>query len=150
MPPWRLPRRGVIGVPLPNYHALALHRHHLRELLGFGFPFPARRQDMFRIFKAAKEQLQQAKLAQVVNFQQAKQARGELTVALEAIGINFMKMNPIIHNALLKEALATSTEEAMAHFIAALDALKTSSASHDAKARGLRAFYAYRARQFSD
>ena len=62
---------------------------------------------MFGIFKAAKEQLQQAKQAQVlnlppvkqarvVNLQQAKQARVELTVALEAIGINFMKMNPII------------------------------------------------------
>jgi glycine cleavage system protein P-like pyridoxal-binding family len=115
---------------------------------------------MFGIFKAAKEQLQQAKQAQVlnlppekqtrvVNLQQAKQARAELTVALEAIGINFMKMNPVIHNALLMEATATSTEEAIAHFIAALDALKTSSASRDAKARGLRAFYAYRARQFS-
>jgi hypothetical protein len=115
---------------------------------------------MFGIFKAAKEQLQQAKQAQVlnlppskqarlVNLQQAKQARAELTVALEAIGINFMKMNPTIHNALLVEAAATSTVEAIEHFVAALDALKSSSANRDAKAVGLRAFYAYRARQFS-
>jgi len=94
---------------------------------------------MFGIFKAAKEELQQAKRAQV-----------ELTVAFEAIGMNIKKMNPIIHNALLKEALATSTEKAVANFIAAMDALKKSSASQDIKARGLRAFYADRARQFSD
>ena len=115
---------------------------------------------MFGIFKAAREQLQQAKQAQilnlppakqagVVNLQKAKQAQVELTAALQAVGINFMKMNPTIHNALLMEAAATSTEDAVAHFVAALDALKTSSASRDAKARGLRAFYAYRARQFS-
>ena len=120
------------------------NRHHLRELLGFASRSQTdvqggRRQDMFGIFKAAKEELQQAKQASV-----------ELTVAFEAIGINFMKMNPIIHNALLKEALATSTEKAVANFIAGMDALKKSSASPDVKARGLRAFYAHRARQFSD
>ena len=94
---------------------------------------------MFGIFKAAKEELQQAKRASV-----------ELTVAFKAIGVDFMKMNPIIHNALLKEALATSTEKAVANFIAGLNALKKSSASQNIKARGLQAFYAHRARQFSD
>jgi hypothetical protein len=61
-----------------------------------------------------------------------------------------MKMNPIIHNALLKEALATSPEKAAANFITALEAFKKKSASNDVIARGLRAFYADRARQFSD
>jgi hypothetical protein len=64
--------------------------------------------------------------------------------------VDFVKMSPIIRNALLKEALATSTEKAMANFIAAMHILKKSPASQDAKARGLRAFYAYRGRQFSD
>jgi hypothetical protein len=94
---------------------------------------------MFGIFKAAKEELQQAKQASV-----------ELTAAFEAIGVDFMKMNPIIHNALLKEALATSTEKSVANFVAGLNGLKKSSASPDVKARGLRAFYADRARHFSD
>jgi len=94
---------------------------------------------MFGIFKAAKGELQQAKQASV-----------ELTAAFEAIGVDFMKMNPIIHNALLKEALATSAEKAVANFVAGLNALKKSSARPEDKARGLRAFYAHRARQFSD
>src|SRR5258705_12144925 len=54
-----------------------------------------RRQDMFGIFKGAKEEAQQAKQAQV-----------ELAEAFEAVGVNFMKVSPIIRNALLKEALA--------------------------------------------
>jgi hypothetical protein len=31
-------------------------------------------------------------------------------VAFEAIGMNFIELNPIVHNALLKEVLATSTD----------------------------------------
>jgi hypothetical protein len=94
---------------------------------------------MFGIFKGAKEEAQQAKQAQV-----------ELAEAFEAVGVNFMKVSPIIRNALLKEALATSTEKAVANFTVAMDIVKNSSASQDAKARGLRAYYAYRAKQFSD
>jgi hypothetical protein len=82
--------------------------------------------------------------------QQATQAQMELTVAFEAIGINFIELNPIVHNALLKEALATSMDTAMANFSEALSALEESTASDEAKTRVLREFYADRARQFSD
>jgi hypothetical protein len=109
---------------------------------------------MFGVFKAAKQKLQQEKLAQMElayeKLHQEKQAQIELKVAFDAIGINVMKVNPFIQSALLKEALATSTKETMAHFIAALDAIKTSSASDDIKKRRLRDFYAHRAKQFSD
>jgi hypothetical protein len=109
---------------------------------------------MFGVFKAAKQKLQQEKLAHMElayeKLQQEKQAQLELKIAFDAVGINVMKMNSIIQSALLKEALATSTKETMEHFIAALDAIKTSPASDDIKKRGLRDFYAHRAKQFSD
>ena len=82
--------------------------------------------------------------------QQATQAQIELRVAFEAIGMNFTELNPIVHNALLKEALATSTDTAMANFSEALSALEESTVSDEAKTRVLREFYADRARQFSD
>jgi ABC-type transporter Mla subunit MlaD len=82
--------------------------------------------------------------------QQATQAQIELKVAFEAIGVDFTELNPIVHNALLKEALATSTDIAMANFSEALSALAESTASDEAKTRVLREFYADRARQFSD
>jgi hypothetical protein len=64
--------------------------------------------------------------------------------------VNFAELNPIVHNALLKEALATSTDAATANFSEALSALEESAASEDTKTRVLREFYADRARQFSE
>jgi hypothetical protein len=84
------------------------------------------------------------------NLQQVTQAKIELGVAFEAIGMNFMELNPIVHNALLKEALATSADTAMANFSETLSAIEASGASHEGKSNVLREFYGYRARQFSD
>jgi ABC-type transporter Mla subunit MlaD len=80
----------------------------------------------------------------------ATQAQRELTAAFEAIGMNFSKLNPIVHNALLKEALATSAGSAMANFNEVLSTLQESTASEEGKLGVLREFYAYRAKQFSD
>ena len=82
--------------------------------------------------------------------QQLTQAKIELAVAFEAIGMNFIELNPIVHNALLKEALATSPDKAMANFSKAWSAVKESGASLEGKMNVLREFYGYRARQFSD
>jgi hypothetical protein len=82
--------------------------------------------------------------------QQATQARTELAIAFEAIGMNFTELNPIVHNALLKEALATSAVSAMATFKDVLSKVQNSTASKEGKMGVLREFYAYRARQFSD
>ena len=81
---------------------------------------------------------------------QISQARMEFTVAFEAIGMNFTELNPIVHNALLKEASATSTAKAMANFIEAWNAIERSGASDEGKINVLREVYGYRAKQFSD
>ncbi|MGZ5870943.1 MAG: hypothetical protein ACXWKP_02405 [Bradyrhizobium sp.] len=81
---------------------------------------------------------------------QISQAKKEFTAAFEAIGMNFIQLNPIVHNALLKEALATSTAKAMTNFIEALSVLEKSGASREGKTNVLREVYGYRARQFSD
>ena len=82
--------------------------------------------------------------------QRATQAQLELTAAFDAIGMNFKELNPIVHNALLKEALATNPDTATANFSEAMSALEESTASDDVKTRVLREFYADRARLFSD
>jgi hypothetical protein len=97
----------------------------------------ARRQDMLE--NRAGESLQPV-----------TQARMGLAAAFEAIGLNFTELNPIVHNALLKEALATSTDQAIARFCETLRAIDGSGVSHDGKANVLREFYGYRARQFAD
>jgi hypothetical protein len=107
---------------------------------------------MFAVFKAAKQKLQQEKFARTElaykKIQQKRKVLIELKAAFDAIGINVIKVDPVIQSALLTEALATSTTETMAHFIAALEAVKTSSASDAIKRQGLRDFYSYRAKQF--
>jgi len=84
------------------------------------------------------------------NLQPATRAKIGLAAAFEAIGLNFIELNPIVHNALLKEALATSTDQAMAKFCETLSAIEGSGVSHDGKTNVLREFYGYRARQFAD
>ena len=42
----------------------------------------------------------------------------ELTVAFDAIGINFMQLNAVIRDALIREAILNGTEAAAAKFIA--------------------------------
>ena len=49
-------------------------------------------------------------------------------------------MSPIIRNALLKEALATSTEKAMANFIAAMHILKNRPPARMLKHEGFERF----------
>ena len=60
---------------------------------------------MFGIFKAAKQR-----------YQEAQTAQQELIVAFDAVGINFMHLDPIIHHVLLKEAMAVGTEKTMERF----------------------------------
>ncbi len=61
---------------------------------------------MFETLKAAKQQHDRAKTAQ-----------RELTVAFRAIGVNFMNLHPVVHRAVLKEAMATSPEQAVEFFV---------------------------------
>jgi hypothetical protein len=104
-------------------------------------PFPARMMGkpanelnledaMFGFFKAAKTSIVAAKTAQQ-----------ELTVAFDAIGVDFMALHPVIHGAILKEAMVRGTEAASAQFIVFSTALDEGSGTDDQKANVLREIY---------
>jgi hypothetical protein len=52
-----------------------------------------------------------------LEYKKAQNAQRELTVAFDAISMNFMDLDPVVHGALLKEAMALGAEKAVANFI---------------------------------
>jgi hypothetical protein len=49
-------------------------------------------------------------------YQGAKRSRSELKEAFAGIGMNFMQLHPLLHRAILREAIATDTSSAIAAF----------------------------------
>ena len=76
---------------------------------------------MLGLFKAAKPK------------DKAAESERKLTEAFGAIGMNFMRLHPVMHNALLKEAIATSSEETMEIYLKAIEALVESPGTDNMK-----------------
>jgi hypothetical protein len=89
---------------------------------------------MLAFFEAARANLVAAKIAQQ-----------NLTVAFDAIGVDYMKLHPVIHRAILKEAMVRGAEAAAAQFVSFAIALDEGDGTHDEKANILRDIYRVRA-----
>jgi hypothetical protein len=94
---------------------------------------------MFGFLKSWKEQASRA-----------KQIQEELCVAFkESTGSNFMNLNPILHNCILKEAIVLGAEKAIDNFIALSTSIEAydGDVSEEQKAKLLMAIYAERAKK---
>jgi len=89
---------------------------------------------MLAFFEAARANLVAAKIAQQ-----------DLTVAFDAIGVDYMELHPVIHRALRKEAMVRGAEAAAAQFVSFASALNEGDGTHDEKANILREIYRVRA-----
>ena len=89
---------------------------------------------MFRFFEAAR-----------VNLVAAKTAQQDLTVAFDAIGIDFMELQPVIHKAIRNEAIVRSAEAAAAQFVLFTSALDEGDGTDEEKANILQEIYRARA-----
>jgi hypothetical protein len=80
-------------------------------------------------------------------YQAAQNAQRELTIAFDAIGMNFLHLDPVIHHALLKEAMAFGAEKAVENFVKLVDGIESyeGSTTEDNKANVLREIYRARA-----
>lgn len=94
---------------------------------------------MFGIFKAARQR-----------HQRARKARHELIVAFDKNGGNFMRLDPVLRQALLKEAMATDAHWALINFMNLENAVTGSPkyATAEDKAAALREIYRTRTAKF--
>jgi hypothetical protein len=92
---------------------------------------------MFGFFKAVKQEYGKLNTAR------------ELTKAFYGLRVNFMQLDPVLRNALLKEAMATGTETTMETYTKAVDALAKSGEPEEKRLRILVKTYADRARHFA-
>jgi hypothetical protein len=90
---------------------------------------------MVGFFKAVKQE-----------YEKLNKAR-ELTTAFDGLRMNFMHLDPVLRNALLKEAVATGTETTMETYTKAEEAL--SGEPEEKRLRILVRTYADRARHFA-
>jgi hypothetical protein len=95
---------------------------------------------MFGFFKSAKQ-----------TYQQAQTAQRELTVAFDALGLNFMQLDPVVHGALMKEAMVLGTEAAVANFVKMTEAAQNyeGDVTDDQKANVFREYYRARGEKFA-
>ena len=75
----------------------------------------------------------------------AAESRRKLTVAFGAIGMDFMQLHPVIHGALLKEAIATSSEAVLEVYLRAIETLLECPGTDEMKAQELLEIYTERA-----
>ena len=95
---------------------------------------------MFGAFKAARKR-----------YTQTQTAQQELVVAFNAIGTNFMHLHPLIHRALLMEAIMTGTEATMEKYIELVTGLEEyEGGTDDQKANVLLELYRARGQKFAD
>jgi hypothetical protein len=73
----------------------------------------------------------------------------ELTTAFYGLRMNFKQLDPVLRNALLKEAVATGTETTMETYTKAEEALAKSGEPEEKRLRILVKTYADRARHFA-
>ena len=92
---------------------------------------------MFGFFKAVKWE-----------FEKLNNAR-ELMVAFDGLRMNFMYLDPVLRNALLKEATATGTETTMKAYTKTVEALAKSGEPEENIIRILVKTYAERAKYFA-
>jgi hypothetical protein len=76
------------------------------------------------------------------------ESQRKLTMAFGAIGMDFMQLHPVIHGALLNEAIATSSEAAMEVYLKAVEALLDAPGTDEMKAQVLLEIYTDRANKF--
>jgi predicted transcriptional regulator len=91
---------------------------------------------MFGFFNAVKRE-----------YEKLNKAR-ELTKAFDGLRMNFMQLDPVLRNALLKEAMATGTETTMETYTKAVEALAESGEPEEKIPRILVKTYAERAKHF--
>lgn len=92
---------------------------------------------MFGFFKAVKQE-----------YEKLNRAR-ELTIAFDGLRMNFKQLDPVLRNALLKEAIATGTEATMETYTKAEEALAKSGEPEEKIPGILAKTYAKRAKRFA-
>jgi hypothetical protein len=97
---------------------------------------------MFGIFKKVRAAMQP--------IMDARAAQRELCVAFDANGQNFMNLHPIIHGALMKEAMVSGTEATFEKYVEIVTALDEQDGTDDQKANVLLEFYRAREKQFGE
>jgi hypothetical protein len=73
----------------------------------------------------------------------------ELTIAFDGLRMNFMQLDPVLRNALLKEAMATGIKTTMETYTKAEEALAKSGEPEEKMLRILVKTYAERAKHFA-
>ena len=96
---------------------------------------------MFGFFKAGKRRRQEAQAIQ-----------RELAAAFDAIGLTYMRMDPVIQQALLKEATTLGTDKTMKNFLRIAKEVDThdGSATQETKMHVLREIYRERAAKIDE